>query len=230
MQALYDSALQYEASSDWVQAVETWKACVNETLRQMEECRVQCEVASQRFPEDRDSVGGTFEKAAGKTNAWPLFFKPVKQQEAPGFTVFFLFCPALSLSLLACRQYCVTQVATKPGRISAHEDFLPSQLEHLHIAQFKGLAVNFLSISCYVPLFCSLWIFKYLFLPTAGDVSGAVQTLRTLLLFYPSDNDSLDNLQLYTETLGGDIESQSAQPYQVSHGHCWSHHWGCKNI
>ncbi|XP_041648402.1 prolyl 3-hydroxylase 3 [Cheilinus undulatus] len=155
---LYDSALQFEASSDWVKAAEKWKGCVNETLRQTEECRVQCEVASQRLPEDRglDSVYGVFEKAA-----------------------------ALSLSLLSCRQSCVTQIATRPGRISAQEDFLPSQLEHLHIAQFK-----------------------------AGDISGAVQTLRSLLLFYPSDKDSLDNLQLYTETLGGDTESQGTQPAQ----------------
>ncbi|CAJ1062544.1 prolyl 3-hydroxylase 3 [Xyrichtys novacula] len=153
---LYDSALQYEASSDWVKAVEKWKACVNETIQQIKECRVQCEVAPQRLPEDRgvDGVDGAFEKAA-----------------------------ALSLSLLSCRQSCVTQVATRPGRISAQEDFLPSQLEHQHIAQFK-----------------------------AGDISGAVQTLRSLLLFYPSDKDSLDNLQLYYETLGGDTESPGTQP------------------
>ncbi|XP_042278854.1 prolyl 3-hydroxylase 3 [Thunnus maccoyii] len=155
---LYDSALQYEASSDWPQAAEKWKACVNETLRQTEECRVQCVVASQRLPEDRgvDSVDGVFERAA-----------------------------ALSLSLLSCQQSCVTQVATRPGRISAQEDFLPTQLEHLHIVQFK-----------------------------AGDIRGAVQTLRSLLLFYPSDKDSIDNLQLYYETLGGDIESQSTPPAQ----------------
>ncbi|KAM6994601.1 prolyl 3-hydroxylase 3 [Tautogolabrus adspersus] len=155
---LYDSAVQHEASSDWVQTAERWKVCVNETLRQMEECRLQCEVASKRLPEDMgaDSVDGVFEKAA-----------------------------ALSLSLLSCRQSCVTQIATRPGRISAQEDFLPSQLEHLHIAQFK-----------------------------AGDISGAVQTLRSLLLFYPSDKESLDNLQLYYETLGGDTESQGTQPAQ----------------
>ncbi|XP_034409690.1 prolyl 3-hydroxylase 3 [Cyclopterus lumpus] len=155
---LYDSAVQYEASSDWLQAAEKWKASVNKTLRQTDECRVQCEVASQRLPEDRgvDSHDGVFEKAA-----------------------------ALSLSLLSCRQSCVTQVATRPGRISSQEDFLTTQLEHLHIAQFK-----------------------------AGDISGAVQTLRSLLLFYPSDRDSLDNLQLYYETLGGDTESQGTQPAQ----------------
>ncbi|XP_063340933.2 prolyl 3-hydroxylase 3 [Pelmatolapia mariae] len=155
---LYDAALQLEANSEWKQAAEKWKACMNETLRQTEECRVQCEVASQRLPEDRgvDSVDGVFEKAA-----------------------------ALSLSLLSCRQSCVTQVATRPGRISAQEDFLPTQLEHLHLAQFK-----------------------------AGDINGALQTLRSLLLFYPSDKDSLDNLELYHETLGGDTESQSAQSAQ----------------
>lgn len=67
-QALYDSAVQYEASSDWVEVAEKWKACVNETLRQTEECRLQCVVASQPLPEDRgvDSVDGVFEKAAGK--------------------------------------------------------------------------------------------------------------------------------------------------------------------
>lgn len=52
--------------------------------------------------------------------------------------IFLFFCLVLSLSNLACRQSCVSQVATRPGRISAQEDFLPTQLEHLHIAQFKG--------------------------------------------------------------------------------------------
>lgn len=51
--------------------------------------------------------------------------------------------------------------------------------------------------------------------PTAGDISGAVKTLRSLLLFYPSDKDNIDNLQLYYETLGGDTESQGTQPDQV---------------
>ncbi|XP_017270866.1 prolyl 3-hydroxylase 3 [Kryptolebias marmoratus] len=155
---LYDAALQHEASSDWTQAAERWEACVSETLRQTEECRLQCEVAPQRLPEERgvDSVDGVFEKAA-----------------------------ALSLSLLSCRQSCVTQVATRPGRISAQEDFLPTQLEHLHIAQFK-----------------------------AGDVRGALKTLGSFLLFYPSDKNSLDNLQLYQETLGGDVESHDTQPAQ----------------
>ncbi|XP_062321718.1 prolyl 3-hydroxylase 3 [Osmerus eperlanus] len=151
----YDSALLSESSSDWARAVESWAACVDETVRKTGECRVQCEVASQLLPENRgeDGAEGVFEKAA-----------------------------ALSLSLLSCQQSCVTQVATRPGRISAQEDFLPMQLEHLHIAQFK-----------------------------AGEFPGAVQTLRSLLLFYPSDTDSLSNLQLYYETLEGDTDIQPSQ-------------------
>lgn len=64
---LYDSAQQHEASSDWVQAAEKWRACVNETLRQSEECRAQCVVAPQPLPDDRGAEGGSgvFEKAAG---------------------------------------------------------------------------------------------------------------------------------------------------------------------
>uniref|UniRef100_A0A672HH26 procollagen-proline 3-dioxygenase n=1 Tax=Salarias fasciatus TaxID=181472 RepID=A0A672HH26_SALFA len=124
----------------------------------IDECRVQCEVASQPMPEDRGTDGISM-------------------------SIFLYSRAALSLSLLSCRQYCVTQVATRPGRISAQEDLLPTHFP-----------------SC---------------VQTAGDFRGALRTLRSLLLFYPSDQDSLDNLQLYQETLEGDTESQGAQPVQV---------------
>lgn len=74
-------------------------------------------------------------------------------------------------------------------------------------------------LHCKIPLnhfnaLCSTFA-KFLSVCTAGDIRGALQTLRSLLLFYPSDKDSLDNLQLYYETLGGDTESQETQPAQV---------------
>ncbi|XP_053349742.1 prolyl 3-hydroxylase 3 [Clarias gariepinus] len=148
---LYDAAVTAESSSDWARAVERWKECVNETLKQTDECRAQCVMASQLLPEETDNTEGVYEKAA-----------------------------TLSLSLLACKQTCVSLVSTRPGRISPQEDFLPLQLEHLHIAQYK-----------------------------AGDMKGAVQTLRSLLLFYPQDTESLSNLQLYSESLEGDTEAQT---------------------
>lgn len=71
-----------------------------------------------------------------KKQQWPL--KTAEREWKGPVVTTFLFRLALSLSLLSCRQSCVTQVATRPGRISSQEDFLPTQLEHLHIAQFKG--------------------------------------------------------------------------------------------
>ncbi|XP_062847929.1 prolyl 3-hydroxylase 3 [Trichomycterus rosablanca] len=153
---LYNAALLAESSSNWVRVVEKWKECVNETLKQTEECRAQCVVASQRLPEDRERAQGVYENAAD-----------------------------LSLSLLACKQMCVSLVSTRPGRVSPLEDFLPMQLEHLHIAQYK-----------------------------VGDLKGAVQSLRSLLLFYPNDADSLSNLQLYSESMEGDAEFQAIAPSQ----------------
>lgn len=49
----------------------------------------------------------------------------------------------------------------------------------------------------------------------AGDLKGAVQTLRSLLLFHPNDADSLSNLQLYSESIEGDAEFQAIAPSQV---------------
>lgn len=48
---------------------------MNETLRQTDECRAQCEVASQRLPENRgeDGMDGVFEKAAGEEKHVCLF-------------------------------------------------------------------------------------------------------------------------------------------------------------
>lgn len=147
------------------------------------------------------------------------FWARQKETRKSQMSPVFVFCPALSLSLLSCRQSCVTQVATRPGRISAQEDFLPTQLEHLHIAQFKGLLGqcegHTRDFIIHLKTDALLCITLHPRFPAGGDISGALQMLRSLLLFYPSDKDSLDNLQLYHETLGGDTESQSTQPAQV---------------
>lgn len=67
MQEVYDAAVMAESSSDWARAVTRWKECVNETIKQTDECRAQCEVTSQRLPEETDGVEGVYEKAAGKS-------------------------------------------------------------------------------------------------------------------------------------------------------------------
>lgn len=65
-QEVYDAAVTAESASDWTRAVQRWKECVNETLKQTDECRAQCVVASQVLPEVTDSIEGAYEKAAGE--------------------------------------------------------------------------------------------------------------------------------------------------------------------
>ncbi|ROI36431.1 Prolyl 3-hydroxylase 3 [Anabarilius grahami] len=107
---IYDAAVLAESSSDWVKAVKKWKECVNETIKQTEECRAQCEMAPRVLPEEPENAHGVYERAA------------------------------------------------------------------------------------------------------AGDLKGAVKTLRSLLLFYPTDSDSLNNMELYSQTLEGDTEAQETGP------------------
>lgn len=97
------------------------------------------------------------------------------------------------------------------GRHEAREDLLPRGLPALaagtsaHRAVQRWVSERRGSASD-VALTAS-------FSAAAGDISAAVETLRSLLLFYPSDKDSLDNLQLYSETLEGATETP---PIQVS--------------
>lgn len=65
-QEVYDAAVAAESSSDWARAVERWEECVNETLKQTDECRAQCVVTSQRLPEETESPEGVYEKAASE--------------------------------------------------------------------------------------------------------------------------------------------------------------------
>lgn len=81
----------------------------------------------------------------------------------------------------------------------------------LHSLRVSVSNVRFSSTRCHVYLFYSESVFG-----AAGDVSAALQTLRALLLFYPSDEDSLDNLQLYSGAPGGATGAQDATPNRVT--------------
>lgn len=123
-QVLYNAAVQYEVSSDWVQAADMWKACVNETMRQTEECRVQCEVASKALPEDGgvDSVDGVFEKAAGKNKQNFLRFLFAEFTSCR-------YIPPLSSSVPVAAR--VSAVLCDSGRHEARQDFCSRGLSAL---------------------------------------------------------------------------------------------------
>lgn len=89
---MYDAAVTAESSSEWSRVVERWKECVNETLKQTDECRAQCVVASQRLPEETDSVEGVYEKAAGERSEQINNRNMDSTQENQ---LFFLFCKCI---------------------------------------------------------------------------------------------------------------------------------------
>ncbi|RXM95105.1 Prolyl 3-hydroxylase 1 [Acipenser ruthenus] len=138
---------QKEGQGDFLAAAEHWEECVRETLTAINECRALCE-GPYRYHGEESHL----------TDKRDLY-----QSTADHF-----------LQVLSCRQSCVSQVATRPGRISAVEDFLPSIFEHLHFTYYK-----------------------------AGRIDKALESVRTFLLFYPADEPMLENLQYYLQTAGG---------------------------
>lgn len=48
------------------------------------------------------------------------------------------FFPAHYVQVLKCRQQCVLDIATKPGRVSSTEDFIPSHFDLLQFAYDRG--------------------------------------------------------------------------------------------
>uniref|UniRef100_A0A8C0ISH9 procollagen-proline 3-dioxygenase n=1 Tax=Chelonoidis abingdonii TaxID=106734 RepID=A0A8C0ISH9_CHEAB len=77
------------------------------------------------------------------------------------------------IQVLKCRQHCVLEVATKPGRVSATDDFIPS---HLDLLQFAYDQV--------------------------GNHALAAECAASYLLFYPSDELMLEKMKRYQADLG----------------------------
>ncbi|XP_025906922.1 prolyl 3-hydroxylase 1 [Nothoprocta perdicaria] len=85
------------------------------------------------------------------------------------------------MQVLSCKQGCVTELASQPGREKPLEDFLPSHFNYLQFAYYNN-----------------------------GNYEKAVECAKTFLLFFPNDEVMKQNLAYYTavlgETLAGPIE------------------------
>ncbi|XP_039619721.1 prolyl 3-hydroxylase 1 [Polypterus senegalus] len=146
----YDSAILCEEKNDFVGAMQHWEKCVNESLAALNQCRATCEGPYQ-YGEDEDYLND---------------LRDLYQKTAAHF-----------LQVLSCRQGCALQVATKPGRLSAYEDFLPSLFRRLYYSA-----------------------------QAAGLLNQAVQAAKTLQLFYPDDKEINESLQQYLQSEGKDDE------------------------
>ncbi|KAM9228949.1 prolyl 3-hydroxylase 3 isoform 2-T2 [Dugong dugon] len=144
--AAYDEGLELLGRQEAGLALPRLEEALQESLTQMESCRAGCEGPEEQLEEEEGtrSQGGLYEAIAGY---W--------------------------IRVLQCRQRCVGDMATRPGRSSPVPDFLPSQLRWLHQAYAQ-----------------------------VGSLSQAMENVLSVLLFYPEDEAAKKALNQYQAQLG----------------------------
>ncbi|NWV00087.1 P3H3 hydroxylase, partial [Upupa epops] len=141
----YEAGVQHYEADEYPQAVAKLEESLTEALSALEECRDLCEGPWE--DEDKEEMeAGLYEAIA-----------------------------AHYIQVLKCRQQCILEVATKPGRVSATEDFIPS---HLDLLQFSYEQV--------------------------GNQALAAECSASYLLFYPTDESMLEKMKRYRAELGED--------------------------
>ncbi|KAM5263674.1 prolyl 3-hydroxylase 3 [Ctenodactylus gundi] len=147
--AAYDTGLELLGRQEAGLALPRLEEALQGSLAQMESCRADCEGPEEQEEEEEEgdrvgSQGGLYEAIAGR---W--------------------------IRVLQCRQRCMADTATRPGRSFPVPDFFPGQLRHLHEA-------------------CA----------QVGNLSQAVENVLSVLLFYPEDETAKKALAQYQAQLG----------------------------
>uniref|UniRef100_A0A8C0EII4 procollagen-proline 3-dioxygenase n=1 Tax=Bubo bubo TaxID=30461 RepID=A0A8C0EII4_BUBBB len=153
----YESGVQHYDADQYPQAVARLEESLTEALSALEECRALCEGPWEDEDEEEEMQPGLYEAVAGTHY----------------------------IQVLKCRQQCVLEIATKPGRISATEDFIPS---HLDLLQFAYDQV--------------------------GNQALAAECAASYLLFYPTDEPMLEKMKQYRTQLGEDTDVTARESIQ----------------
>ncbi|KFP64017.1 Prolyl 3-hydroxylase 3, partial [Cariama cristata] len=153
----YEAGVQHYNADEYLQAVARLEESLTEALSALEECRALCEGPWEDEDEEEEEMQpGLYEAIA-----------------------------AHYIQVLKCRQQCVLEIATKPGRISATEDFIPS---HLDLLQFAYDQV--------------------------GNQALAAECAASYLLFYPTDEPMLEKMKQYRTELGEDTAVTARESIQ----------------
>uniref|UniRef100_A0A8B9GP36 procollagen-proline 3-dioxygenase n=1 Tax=Amazona collaria TaxID=241587 RepID=A0A8B9GP36_9PSIT len=154
----YEAGVQHYDADEYLQAVARLEESLTEALSALEECRALCEGPwEDEDDEEEEMQPGLYEAIAGTHY----------------------------IQVLKCRQQCVLEIATKPGRISATEDFIPS---HLDLLQFAYDQV--------------------------GNQALAAECAASYLLFYPTDELMLEKMNQYRTELGEDTAVAARESIQ----------------
>ncbi|NWQ78826.1 P3H2 hydroxylase, partial [Columbina picui] len=87
------------------------------------------------------------------------------------------------MQVLACKHDCVRELATRSGRISPIENFLPLHYDYLQFAYYR-----------------------------VGDYVKALECAKSYLLFHPDDEDVLENAAYYEGLLEGTMDPDTIKP------------------
>ncbi|NXG92699.1 P3H2 hydroxylase, partial [Stercorarius parasiticus] len=87
------------------------------------------------------------------------------------------------MQVLACKHDCVRELATRSGRISPIENFLPLHYDYLQFAYYR-----------------------------VGDYVKALECAKSYLLFHPDDEDVLENAGYYEGLLEGTMDPDTVKP------------------
>nr|XP_056704398.1 prolyl 3-hydroxylase 3 [Euleptes europaea] len=142
----YEAGVRHYKADDYQQALKEFEESLREGLLALEDCRALCEGLQEEDEEEEGTQLGLYEAIA-----------------------------VHYLQVLKCRQRCVLDIATKPGRVSSVEDFIPS---HFDLLQFAYGQV--------------------------GNQTLAAECAATYLLFYPSDERMLEKMKQYQSALGAE--------------------------
>uniref|UniRef100_A0A8B9QM72 procollagen-proline 3-dioxygenase n=1 Tax=Apteryx owenii TaxID=8824 RepID=A0A8B9QM72_APTOW len=151
----YSAGVRHYDKEEYELAIEFLERALKEYYSEDEECQIMCE-GPQRFEEHEylEYKAGLYEAIADHY-----------------------------MQVLMCKHDCVRELATRSGRISPIENFLPLHYDYLQFAYYR-----------------------------VGDYVKALECAKSYLLFHPDDEDVLENASYYEGLLEGTLDPDTIKP------------------
>uniref|UniRef100_H0XVI5 procollagen-proline 3-dioxygenase n=1 Tax=Otolemur garnettii TaxID=30611 RepID=H0XVI5_OTOGA len=150
----YSAGIKYYEADDFEAAIKYFEQALREYFNEDMECRILCE-GPQRFEE--------YEYLGYKAGLYEAIADHYMQ-------------------VLVCQHECVRELATRPGRLSPIENFLPLHYDYLQFAYYR-----------------------------VGEYVKALECAKAYLLCHPDDEDVLDNVDYYESLLDDTVDPTSIE-------------------
>lgn len=151
----YSAAVKHYEADAFDEAIKYFEKALREYFMEDAECRALCE-GPQRFEE--------YEYLSYKAGLYETIADHYMQ-------------------VLVCQHECVRELATRPGRLSPFENFLPLHYDYLQFAYYR-----------------------------VGEYVKALECAKAYVLFHTDDNDMLDNVDYYESLLEDSMDPASIEP------------------